>query len=80
MREKIKRNIIMFGLVFIILAFFVAADNGMFDNTNYNEYNLYNATNVSAVGNIIVESGNKICYTTDCSHYSYYNGTHVVMV
>ena len=48
--DKMKK-IYKFGIVvlaILLVAVLVAADNGVFDDTNYNENNLYNITNVTA--------------------------------
>jgi len=70
----------MFAMLFVVMIVLVAADNGVFDDTNYNGYDIYNATDISVVGDIVVNSGQKVCYVSDCSHYTYFNGTHVVTV
>lgn len=46
MKLKDKIGVLLFFI--IITAVFVAAENGVFDNTNYHEYSIFNITNVNA--------------------------------
>jgi len=55
------------GLFIIMLAltmFFALAENGVYDNTNYNEYNLSNITHITADGITSALTGNADTATT----------------
>ena len=55
-KEMNKKNkTILSTIIFLLLAVVVAADNGVFDNTNYYQNSLYNITDVNTT-NILVDT------------------------